>query len=54
MDFYQIWHKRSPADEFNCADFFVDRFRGVDFVPIGIEGPVNTVKTIVQTVIILK
>ena len=31
MDFYQMWCTGSPR-ELKYADFFVDRFQGIDFV----------------------
>ena len=39
MDFYQIWYRSlgGPlADVINCAEFFVDRFRSIDFVGVEI------------------
>jgi len=36
MDFfYQIWYSGPLADVINCAEFFVDWFRGIDFVGVG-------------------
>ena len=32
----EINHQFSPVDVINCAEFFIDRFRGIDFVGVEI------------------
>ena len=37
VDLYQIWYRGFLVDVINCADFFVDHFRGIDFVGGGLK-----------------